>query len=211
MKLIPLIAVVGLAIVSVACSNIERSRDLNNPKVSAATTAQQVCSNCHGPGGNAISPNFPRLAGQQKEYFVAQLKGFKSHGRSDPVGYEYMWGLSRNLSDAQIDGLATYYSAQQAVPNVPGNASLLDEGKRIFGNGIPEKNIPPCSTCHGPEALGNGTFPRLAGQHADYVKKQLTVYQKTEGRPEGAVMKTVAHDLTDQNLNAVAAYLQGLR
>ncbi len=200
----------GLTLVCAACSNPQRSRDLNNPKVPAAVTAEQVCANCHGSRGNAVSPNFPRLAGQQKEYFAAQLKGFRSHGRSDSVGYEYMWGLSRNLTDAQIEGLAAYYAEQKSLPNVPGNASLLAEGKGIFDNGLPGKNVAPCSSCHGPDGMGNGTFPRLAGQHADYLTKQLTVFQKTEGRPEGAVMKTIVHDLSERDLRAVAAYLQGL-
>ena len=199
----------GLAVAAVGCSNLERSRDLNNPKVPAPVTAEQVCSNCHGPGGNSVSPNFPRLAAQQKDYFVAQLKGFRSHDRLDPAGFEYMWGLSRNLSDQQIDGLAAYYAAQKPLPNAVPDATLAAEGKKIFDSGVPDKNIPACATCHGAEAEGNATFPRLAGQHADYVQKQLTVFQRTEGRPEGAVMKTIVHDLTDRNLAAVAAYVQG--
>ena len=68
------------------CSNIERSRNLADPRVPATTLAQQVCSNCHGVGGNAVSPNFPNLAAQVEPYVIAQLNGFKSHGRRDPAG-----------------------------------------------------------------------------------------------------------------------------
>jgi cytochrome c553 len=70
--------------------------------------------------------------------------------------------------------------------------------------------VPACSTCHGAEGKGNETFPRLAGQHADYLMKQLLVFQRTDERPEGSIMKTVAHDLTAQNIQDVAAYLQAM-
>ena len=66
--------------------------------------------------GSSVSPNFPNLAGQIEPYFVAQLNGFKSHGRRDPAGFEYMWGLSRSLTDEQIKGLAAYYAGQTPVP-----------------------------------------------------------------------------------------------
>jgi len=72
------------------------------------------------------------------------------------------------------------------------------------------RSIPACAGCHGARGEGNGTFPRLAGQHADYVVKQLVVFQRTDERPEGAIMKTVAHALTEDNMEAVAAYVQGL-
>ena len=70
--------------------------------------------------------------------------------------------------------------------------------------------MPACSTCHGPKGEGKATFPRLAGQHADYLVKQLVVFQRTDERPEGSIMKTVAHELTGQNIHDVAGYLQAL-
>ena len=81
----------------------------------------------------------------------------------------------------------------------------------IFTGGIPSKNIPPCTTCHGPSGAGNEQFPRLAGQHADYISKQLLVFQRTDQRPEGVVMKAVAHDLAPEDIQSVAAFLQGAR
>jgi len=195
----------------VACSPIERSRDLANPKVPAATLAEQVCSNCHGQGGHAVSPNFPNLAGQTAPYLAAQLSQFKRHSRQDPAGYEYMWGLSRSLSDGQIQGLADYYAEQQpqAQP-LEGDASRLQAGKLVFDNGVPGKNIPACAACHGAQAQGQAAMPRLAGQHADYLIKQLMVFQRSDDRPEGSIMKTVAHDLTPENILDVTSYLQSL-
>ena len=173
-------------------------------------TAQQVCSNCHGLDGNSISPNFPTLAAQQESYFIEQLKSFRSHNRHDPAGFEYMWGLSRNLTDEQIKGHRTRRTGAFPGSKPASEAQLMAQGKTVFEQGVPAKNIPACTTCHGPDAQGKDNFPRLADQHADYIVKQLQVFQRTEERPEGAVMKTVAHDLTADNMRAVAAYLQAL-
>ncbi|MGZ5071990.1 MAG: c-type cytochrome, partial [Usitatibacter sp.] len=161
--------------------------------------------------GNSVSPNFPRLAGQPSQYLVSQLTQFRSHNRSDPAGFVYMWGLSRGLTDGQIGELSKYFSEQPAMPNAPGDARLSEAGREIFDKGIPAASVPACSTCHGPKGYGADGFPRLAGQHADYVAKQLGVFRNTEQRPEGAVMKVVSHSLTPQDMRAVAAYVQGLR
>jgi len=196
-------------LVVASCSNIERSRTLNNPDVPAKVLALQVCSNCHGVDGNSVSPNFPKLAGQKEAYFVSQMTGFQSHGRSDPAGFEYMWGLSRSLTEGQIKGLAAYYAAQVSS-KLPASApqAQIDAGKTIFKTRVAAKDVPPCTTCHGDEGRGNDKFPRIAGQHDDYLVKQLMVFQRTNQRPEGAVMKTVAHGLTRQNIEDVAAFLQ---
>lgn len=195
-----------------ACAPIERSRNLADPAVPAATLAQQVCSNCHGMDGNSVSPNFPRLAGQPAGYLEAQLKLFRSHDRADPAGFVYMWGLSRHLTDAQIAGLARYFAAQRPVANRPVDGMLAQRGRDIFEHGIPDHNVPPCAACHGPRGEGRDAFPRLAGQHADYLMKQLGVFQyRAEQRPDAGPMKLVAHELTPDNVRAVAAYAQGLR
>jgi cytochrome c553 len=210
MKSAPFVLAAAAALAA-GCNHIERSRDLANPQVSATTLAQQVCSNCHGMTGSAVSPNFPNLAAQTQPYFVAQLKGFRSHNRQDPAGSETMWGLSRSLSDEQIDKLAAYYAGQKpGLQPLEADPSRIEAGKAIFETGATDKGVPACASCHGPRAEGKDTFPRLAGQHADYLVKQLGVFQRTEQRPEGAVMQTIAHALTQQNIVDVAAYLQAL-
>lgn len=207
----PTLALLLAAMLVSACANLERSRNLADPRVSATTLAQQVCSNCHGPGGNAGSPNFPNLAGQVEGYLLAQLTDFKSRGRRDPAGFEYMWGLSRSLSEAQIQGLAAYYAAQAPAPQpLESDPAAVAAGRSIFAEGVPAKNVPACAGCHGDRAQGQGTFPRLAGQHADYVVKQLRVFQRSDDRPEGSVMKTVAHELSAADVSNVAAYVQSL-
>ena len=189
---------VGSLALAAGCSNLERSRDLANPRVSPAVTAVQVCSICHGLDGNSESPNFPRLAGQQPAYLIAQLENFRSHHRADPPGFEYMWGISGKLSDDQIKGLAEYFSKQIPLSNAAVAAQQMTAGKAIAGG---------CSGCHGEKGQGMATFPRLANQHQDYLVKQLHVFQETEGRP-GTPMKEVTHSLTNEEMQAVAGFLQ---
>jgi cytochrome c553 len=209
MKYHHVLLVMTLGMVGTGCTSIENSRDLANPAVSGTTLARQVCSLCHGVDGRSTSPNFPNLAAQQPAYFMAQMKGFRNHSRVDPAGFEYMWGLSRNLTDDQIKALAEYYAAQTAAsPGSPGNPASVARGRVVFEKGLPEKNIAACIACHGQQAQGNEKFPRLAHQHSDYLVKQLKVFQRTDERPEGSVMKTIAHDLTQENMADVAAYLQ---
>jgi cytochrome c553 len=196
---------------AVSCANVERSRDLANPNVSGGTLAMQVCSNCHGRTGNSVSPNFPNLAAQQEGYFAAQLHEFKGHSREDPAGFEYMWGLSHNLTDKQIQELAAHFAAQklERMP-VEGKPERIAAGKTIFTGGLATQSVPPCASCHGPEGLGTAEAPRIAGQHVDYLTKQLKVFQRTNQRPQADVMKIVAHGLTRKNIENVAAYLQAM-
>jgi cytochrome c553 len=203
------LSLIVVAIVA-GCSLPERSRSLGDPNVAAKTLALQVCSNCHGVQGVSVSPNFPHLAAQSEPYLVEQLKSFRSHGRSDPAGFEYMWGISARLTDEQINGLAAYFSSQKPAQGKSRNPALLKAGQAIFENGIAASNTPACSGCHGAKGEGLQQFPRLAGQHADYLVKQLMVFQRTEQRPEGAMMKGVAHALTSENMKNVAAYLEAM-
>ena len=210
MKYLPVFLAATLSMFGVGCSNIERSRDLANPNVSAETLAQQVCSSCHGVDGNSVSPAFPQLAGQQAIYISNQLNNFRGHQRSDPAGSEYMWGLSHHLTDAQVAGLAEYYSKQ--TPRRPDWRSAdplqVAAGKEIYEKGVPEQNIIPCNSCHGPKAEGIESFPRLAYQHANYIVRQLGVFQDTQGGRPGTPMEFVVHPLTGENKEAIAAYLQ---
>jgi cytochrome c553 len=194
-----------------ACANPTRSRDLGNPSIAGPVLAQQACSLCHGVRGVSTSPNFPNLAAQQPGYIVAELKGFRGHSRQDPEGFEYMWGIARRLTDDQIDAIAAYYAAQPPAHQRPeGSAARIGEGRTLFAQGAPDRGIPACSSCHGDQGQGLATFPRIAGQHADYIAKQLLVFQRTNQRPDGAVMRTVAHRLTPDDIANAAAFLQTL-
>ncbi|KVQ98075.1 c-type cytochrome [Burkholderia ubonensis] len=190
-----------------ACHDLERSRQVDNPAVAGKTIALQVCSNCHGATGVSVSPMFPKLAGQRKEYLVDQLTDFKLHTRADPNAKRYMWGFT-HLTDAQIDELATYFSSQSTTLGDIGDLALIGAGKAIFESGLPDKGVSACIGCHGQHGEGVERFPRLAGQHADYVIKQLRIFRETDTRPRGTVMKEVCANMSEHDMRAVAAYVE---
>ena len=121
-----------------------------------------VCSSCHGPGGRSISPTFSRLAGQQKDYIIAQLTAFRDKTRADPHAKTYMWGMAAQLSDPTIDAIAAYYASQTPVAGEPGASPEIAAGEKIFTEGVPSASLPACMSCHGEKAEGNGPIPRLA-------------------------------------------------
>ena len=174
-------------------------------------TLQKVadtCAACHGINGRSTSPTFPNLAAQTAPYIELQLHAFKDQSRADPDAQAYMWGMASQLDDALIAGLATYFSKQSAAEGRGGDALRAGTGKQIFVEGVPSRQIPPCATCHGAKAEGNGPFPRLAGQHAPYLFKQLLVIQSV--LRTAPVMHGVIKDLSRDQLQAVATYLQSI-
>ena len=175
----------------------------------AAKTAAEVCSTCHGVNGHSVSPTFPILAGQTAPYIEAQLKAFKDQSRADPDAQAYMWGMASQLSDGMISALAAFYAAQPpAPPAKTGDAALIAKGKRLFEEGVPARQIPPCASCHGSHAEGQVVFPRLAGQHAPYLFKQLLVIQNV--LRTAPVMHGVIKDLTKDQMQSVVAYLESI-
>lgn len=203
--------IVCAAWLTAGCANLDRSRNLDDPAVTGTVLAQQVCAMCHGQGGVATSPNFPNLAAQSPEYVVAQLTGFRNHSREDPEGFEYMWGISRRLTDVQIAQLAAYYAKQApARQEAEGDPARVKDGQMLFTAGAPQRGVPACASCHGDHGQGLAAFPRIAGQHSDYVRKQLRIIQNTDERPAGAAMKAAVHGLDSDDMANVAAYLQTL-
>jgi cytochrome c553 len=174
----------------------------------AKRTAAEVCASCHGPGGHSTTAAFPRLAGQTKEYLTAQLKAFRDRSRGDPMAQAFMWGMAAQLNDDAIAALAAYYAEQKPSPGRAGDAKLIREGQAIFEGGIPASQVVPCATCHQSDARGKEAFPMLAGQHADYLVKQLALF-KSELRTgaNAAIMHGVSAGMTFDQMQAVAAYL----
>jgi len=165
-----------------------------------------VCGTCHGVQGNSQQPKFPRLAGQSANYLAAQLKAFRGQSRGDPDALGYMWGMASQLDDATIDALARYYSGQRAERSASGRSELATRGKEIYEHGIESEGVPACAGCHGPDAHGIADFPRLAGQHSQYILKQLGSFQTNMRNV--AVMHGVAQNLRLAQMQAVAAYLE---
>lgn len=167
-----------------------------------------VCTSCHGFHGQSTSPTFPNLAGQQKDYIVAQLKAFRDHTRADPHAHTYMWGMAATLSDATIVGVAQYFSSQAPTPGTPGDPTLVAEGRQIYKNGIPDRQVPACQTCHGVNGQGNAIIPRVAGQHPGYIADQLQNF--ASGSRANDIMHRNAKNLTQQEAAQLAAYVGSL-
>jgi cytochrome c553 len=173
----------------------------------AVRLAVGVCGTCHGPHGVSQLPKYPRLAGQNAAYLTAQLKAFRGQTRGDPDAISYMWGMAGNLEDGTIDALAQYYSSQTAAGGRGGgDAALIARGKEIYDKGVEQVGVPACAACHGPDAHGMADFPRLAGQHQQYILKQLNSFQSNMRKV--AVMHGVAQGLKTEEMTAVAAYLE---
>jgi cytochrome c553 len=170
----------------------------------AATT----CSVCHGTAGRSVSSAFPNLAAQSAPYLEEQLKAFRDQTRADPDAEAYMWGMASLLSDATISALAAHYAAQAPASGHMGDPRVVARGKAVFQLGVPAKGIPACATCHGEHAQGNGPFPRLAGQHADYLLKQLLVIQNVLRM--APVMHGVIQNLSREQMRDLAVYLESV-
>lgn len=192
-----------------ACAGGMRSRNLGDPSVDGKTLAQQVCSTCHGVDGNSISPQYPKLAGQNENYLKQQLENFESHIRTDRLAIEIMAGMSASLTTQQITQIAHYYSTQSLVNAGAHPSTRQNDGQAIFANGIADRGIAPCAACHGGDAKGTQDFPRLAGQHKEYLVKQLHVFRDTSGRPN-TVMQSVVEKLSEREIDQLAGYLASL-
>lgn len=174
----------------------------------AAKIAEQVCASCHGPHGASTSPIYPVLAGQHEEYLAAQLRGFRERTRSDPEAHIYMWNMATLLNDSMIGLVARYYAGQPTVPGQPGDAADVAAGKALFEKGIPQRGIMACSNCHGQNAEGHWVFPRLAGQHSQYILRQLQVIQGHLRK--SPVMHGIVKDLKPAEMHQLGVYLQSL-
>lgn len=204
------LAILGRALLAYALLSAQGAafaRDKSSDADQAARkVAGSICASCHGPGGVSTSPVFPRLAGQQELYLVAQLKAFKAKTRGEQDAHDYMWGMATLLEDSVIEGLARYYSTQKPGPGIAGDPQLIARGKTLYEKGDSSRNVVACSTCHGEAAQGTAIFPRLAGQHAAYVVRQLEVIQgKFRDSP---VMHGVIKELDANDMKAVAEYVQ---
>jgi cytochrome c553 len=185
----------------------------DEPDAAARAHAQRiaitVCGACHGPDGNSVNPKYPRLAGQNANYLAAQLKAFRAQTRGDPDAIGYMWGMASQLDDETIQALAAYYAAQKAEPSASGASAAITRGRQIYEQGVAAQGVPACASCHGPDAHGLQDFPRLAGQHAQYVLKQLASFQSNMRKV--AIMHGVAQNLNLGDMDAVAAFLETQR
>lgn len=174
---------------------------------SMASNSKEIntCLDCHkASNGN---PMFPNLVGQKEKYLENELKAYRGHDRDTKIAKDYMWGITRNLSDDKIKEIAQYFSNLSPVETKHKESEQIKLGKDIYENGIPDKNVRSCSECHGLDGEGMGSIPKLSGQYANYLQKQLQDF-KSNTRHEGLhKMPSLVKDLSTAEIKAIAAYL----
>ena len=188
---------------------ITQANAAGNAEAGQARSA--TCAACHGVDGNSVNPQWPSIAGQDSGYIARQLKAFKSGERENPL----MSPQAMGLSDQDVEDLAAFFSSQSIVGGTA-DAELAPAGERLYRGGNLEANIAACAACHGPSGTGNppASYPALAGQHAEYTVAQLRAYRegsRTTDAQMNQMMRNVAARMTDNEMRAVAAYIQGLR
>jgi cytochrome c553 len=168
---------------------------------------QGRCLICHGPEGENSTPAFPRLAGQNADYVARQLAEFRSGRRANPT----MRSMVEDLTPADFAALGAYYASRPTYVHPLDDASLGYAGRVVYTQGNVASGVSSCVGCHGPTGHGTDTLPRLAGQHAQYLARQLRLIASRERPVENAVMQSVASRLTEQEMRAVTAWLSSLK
>ncbi|MEP7139777.1 MAG: c-type cytochrome [Caldimonas sp.] len=207
MKPVPrLLCLLAMALTGVASRGAEPVAAAVDPAKGAAIS-NNVCVACHtNDGSRGVAAN-PILQGQVPEYLVKQLAEFKSGQRENAI----MRGMASALSEADMKNVAAFYASKHAKPGFAKNRDLAAMGEKIYRGGIADRRVPACAGCHGPSGAGiPAQYPRLAGQHADYVEAQLVAFRGGV-RHNNAVMSGVSAELNDREIKALADYVAGLR
>jgi cytochrome c553 len=166
-----------------------------------------ACVACHGAAGNSTITQNPKLAGQHEAYLKKQLYDFQGPNRNNAI----MTGIAKALDDNDIRHLSAYLDQQKPAPGAARNKNTVELGKKIYRAGIAEKNVPACAGCHSPNGAGiPAQFARVAGQHQDYTVAQLTNF-RTGARTNSAQMTAIGKRLSDEEMQAVADYIAGLK
>ncbi len=177
--------------------------------VEAGKRKSVTCAACHGADGNSVNPEWPRLAGQNQRYLIEQLEDFKDGNRQNPL----MTPQSMMLSAQDMEDLAAFYEAQE-TEHGEADLALVPLGQKIYRAGVVgEAIIPACYACHGPNGRGVAPagYPALGGQHAIYIEAQLRAFRSGARRTDpDQQMRNVAARLSDEEIIAVASFLQGL-
>lgn len=164
-----------------------------------------VCFVCHGAEGESASEVFPKLAGQHAEYIAKQLDNFKSGKRKSTA----MADMVAKLTPDEMLALGKYFEKQAAPKEELTDAPLAAVGQYIYQHGNKFSGLAACASCHGAEAKGTVSLPRLAGQYAAYTETQLKQFNQRERTNDNAVMHAIVSKMTPLEMAAVAQYLSG--
>ncbi len=166
-----------------------------------------ACVSCHGAAGNSTIAANPKLAGQIGAYTHKQLVDFTTPNRNNPIMTPY----SKMLTDEDKRNVSAYLAAQLPKQGAAKNKDIVELGKKIYRGGIAATGVAACASCHGAAGAGiPAQFPRLAGQHQDYTVAQLQAF-KGGARKNSAQMTTLAKRMSDEEMQAVADYIAGLK
>ena len=201
--------------------------DLSKTTWGDATAGQAkaaACAACHGADGNPSGPGFPRIAGQSERYSAHQMALIASGQRGGMA--VAMLPFVQDLSPQDMRDIGAYFATQKSGAGLADDSLIADGaykgmkfyevGQQLYRGGDAARGIPACMACHGPSGAGNPgpAYPHVGGQHQDYVARRLQEYRtgtSTEKDPAlFNVMAQVTHALTDQEIQALATYLQGL-
>jgi cytochrome c553 len=173
----------------------------------AKTIASTVCTACHGEDGNSLVPMFPKIAGLQAEYIVKQLRDFKSGRRKSDI----MAPVVAALKPEDFLPLGSYFSSQKMKAGEPDDKKLADLGKLVFFDGNEDSGLPACVGCHQAQGVGHSIYPRIGGQHGTYVSQQLKNFAAGDRSNDvSRFMRVVAKRMTEEEINAVSAYVATL-
>lgn len=187
----------------------------------AGATKAAACAACHGLDGNAADPQYPKLAGQHENYIARQLALFKSGERQNAI----MLGFASTLSAQDMRDIGAYFASQKVVPGIADDSlvasgpnqgrKFYQVGERLFRAGKPAQGVPACQACHGPTGAGiPGPYPAIGGQHSAYTALQLTAFRGGnvwgKDKNANAVMAGVAANLSDEEIQGLATYIEGL-
>jgi cytochrome c553 len=202
MRIASILKVLGTAITSLClCLTAMAQAD----EARAKKIISGSCFLCHGAEGDSSSEVFPRLAGQHHEYIAKQLANFKSGARKSTA----MRDMVAKLSPDEMLAIGKYFEKQSLPVEAPKDAGLAAVGKYIFHNGNKFSGLPACASCHGPDAKGTASLPRLASQFAVYTETQLKQFNTRERNNDNAVMHAVVVKMSPLEMAAVAEYLSG--
>ena len=180
---------------------------VSKPDTAKGQASFATCASCHGVDGNSGTPANPKLSQQHPEYLVKQLQEFKSGKRANAI----MMGFAAGLSEDDMKNIAFWVASNKAKAGFAKDKDLASLGERIYRGGIQERQIAACAGCHSPTGAGiPAQYPRLAGQHAEYVATQLTSFRDGV-RKNSLQMSQVAAKLNDREIKALADYVAGLR
>jgi cytochrome c553 len=166
---------------------------------------EQVCATCHGLDGNSTTPTIPKLAGRHPEYLLKELKDFKDGARKSDV----MNAIAPTIASGDLKEIANYFARQKPTSGAITDAAAAALGEALFQNGDENRGVPACAGCHETDGSGNKRFPRLAGQHREYLTDQMLKFKTEVHEYVGTrrYMRDVTKLLSEAEIKAVAEYL----